>query len=104
MRSALRRIGEDGRVPLGKEYAGCEVLVEEIQRGVWKIKTGTFIPDDERWLHQPEVSATLDDAIAWAEAHPRRETDLDEIEEKPFSISRNRISDESSTRSANYST
>lgn len=50
--------------------------------GVWKIKTGTFIPDDERWLHQPDVRDTLDEAVAWAEAHPRRETDLDELEEK----------------------
>ena len=82
MRSALMKVGEDGRVPLGKEYAGCEVLVEEVQRGVWRIKTGIFIPDNERWLHQPEVRQTLDESISWAEAHPPRETDLDELEKE----------------------
>jgi hypothetical protein len=85
MRSAVLKVGEDGQVPLGKEYAGCEVLVEELQPGSWRIKTGMFVPDDERWLHQPEVRETLDEAIVWAETHPRQETDLDEIEEKPSS-------------------
>ena len=82
MRSAVLKVGEDGRVPLGREYAGREVLVEEVQPGSWTIKTGTFVPDDERWLHQPEVREALDEAIHWAETHPRQETDLDELEDK----------------------
>ena len=78
------KIGEDGRLALGKEYAGREVLVEELKPGVWKIEAGTFIPDGERWLHEPEVRATLDEAVTWARSHARKETDLDELERKLF--------------------
>jgi len=40
------------------------------------------IPDNERWLHEPEVKAKLDRALARAERTPFRETDLDELEER----------------------
>lgn len=82
MRSAVMKIGEDGQLALGKEYAGCEVLVEEPTPGVWKIRAGTFIPDNERWLHEPKARMAIDESIAWAENHPRRETDLNDLEEK----------------------
>jgi len=42
------------------------------------------IPENERWLHEPEVKAKLDRAIAWAEANPPSETDLDELEKRLF--------------------
>jgi hypothetical protein len=46
------------------------------------IKVGEFIPENERWLHEPEARAKLDRAIARAERRPPRETELDELEEK----------------------
>lgn len=82
MKSAIKRIGKSGQVSLGKEYAGHDVLVEEIETGVWLIKAGSFIPDNERWLHAPEDAAKLDRAIAWAERTAPQETDLDELEAK----------------------
>ena len=82
MRSVVMKVGEDGQLALGREFAGREVLVEESTPGVWKIRTGVFIPDNERWLHEPKARETLDEAITWAESHPRRETDLDDLEEK----------------------
>ena len=45
-------------------------------------KVGELIPETERWLHEPEVRAKLDRAIARAENRPLRETDLDELEER----------------------
>ncbi len=44
------------------------------------IKMAQVIPDNELWLHTPEVRAQLDRAIAWAETHTPVETDLDEME------------------------
>jgi len=41
-----------------------------------------LIPDNEKWLHTPEISAALRAAIAWAEKHPPQETDLDELEKR----------------------
>ena len=74
--SAVKTIGASGQIALGKEYAGRRVLVEEVEKGVWVVKLGDFIPDSERWLHRPEVTRSVDRAIAWAEKHPPRATNL----------------------------
>jgi hypothetical protein len=47
-----------------------------------KIDSESQIPENERWLHEPEVKAKLDRALAWAAANPPRETDLEELERK----------------------
>jgi hypothetical protein len=47
-----------------------------------EIEKPPFIPDNERWLHEPETKAKLDRALAWAAKNPPRETDLDELERK----------------------
>jgi hypothetical protein len=75
----VKTIGSSGQIALGKEYAGRHVLIDEVERGVWVVKLGDFIPDSERWLHQPRVKADLDEAIAWAERHPPRATDLKKL-------------------------
>lgn len=77
---AIKTIGASGQIALGKQYAGKHVLVDETEPGVWVLKIGSFIPDNERWLHEPEVSAKVDRAIRWSEEHPASETDLDELE------------------------
>jgi len=68
--SVIKTIGANGQISLGKEYAGKSVLVDEIEPGVWIVKVGQFIPDSERWLHEPPTQRKLDEAIAWAEATP----------------------------------
>lgn len=78
----VKTVGRSGQIALGKAYAGRQVLVEQRDPGVWLVKLGEFIPDDERWLHAPSVKADLDEAIAWAETHPAAETDLDELERR----------------------
>ena len=80
--AAIKTLGSSGQIAFGKQYAGRRVLVEELEPGVWMVKVGEFIPDDERWLHEPEVKEKLDRAIARAERDPFRETDLDELEER----------------------
>lgn len=77
--SIIKTIGANGQISLGKEYAGKSVLVDEIEPGVWVVKIGQFIPDSERWLHEPGAKVKLDEAIAWAEANPPADN-LAEIE------------------------
>lgn len=72
----IKTIGNSGQISLGKEYAGRTVMVEEVERGVWVIKTAQVIPDNELWLHTPEARARLDAALEWSHRHPRRESDL----------------------------
>ena len=78
----VKTVGRSGQIALGKAYAGRQVLVEQRDPGVWLVKLGAFIPDDERWLHAPDVKADLDEAIACAETHPAAEIDLDELEHR----------------------
>jgi hypothetical protein len=72
----VKTIGSSGQISLGKEYAGRHVLIDEIERGVWMVKLGDFVPESERWLHEPSVSRSLDRAIGWAEKNPPRKTNL----------------------------
>jgi hypothetical protein len=55
------------------------VVVDELEPGVWSIKTAQVIPDNERWLHTPEMKGRLDKAFAWMATHPPQESDLDEV-------------------------
>ena len=80
--AVVKTVGRSGQIALGKAYAGRQVLVEQLDPGVWLVKLGEFIPDNERWLHAPGVKAALDEAIAWAETHPVAETDLDALERR----------------------
>jgi hypothetical protein len=72
----IRKLGKQGQVTLGKAYADRHVLIDELEPGVWTVRV---VPDNELWLHEPEVKAKLDRALAWAAAHPPRETDLEEL-------------------------
>jgi hypothetical protein len=78
--AAIKTIGTSGQITLGKEYSGQTVLVDEIEPGVWMVKVGRFIPDNELWLHEPENKAKLDVAIVWAEANPSCSDNLADIE------------------------
>ena len=81
MRVEIKTIGASGQISLGKEYAGRIVTVDQVAEGVWTIKTAQVIPDNELWLHTPEVKASLDEALAWSASHERAETGLDAITE-----------------------
>jgi hypothetical protein len=77
IQSAVKVIGANGQISLGKQYAGRQVLVEEQGPGVWLVRTVSVIPDNERWLHLPQTAADLDRALAWAAAHPADDADAD---------------------------
>lgn len=66
----LKVVGASGQISLGKEHAGRTVLVEEREPGVWHIRTATVVPDNERWLLTPEAQELVQEAFAWAAAHP----------------------------------
>ena len=65
-----------------REVTGPLVLVEEVESGCWVVKLGRFVPDSERWLHSARIEKELDEAIAWADAHPAEGTDLALLERR----------------------
>ncbi len=68
--SAVKLVGANGQISLGKQFAGRQVLVEEQEPGVWLVRTATVIPDNERWLHSQLATDALREALDWAQAHP----------------------------------
>lgn len=79
-RPVLKTVGPNGQISLGKHLAGRQVQVEEYEDGSIRILPGVFVPDNERWLHEPETKARLEQAIVWAEKNPP--TDSSEMLEK----------------------
>lgn len=50
--AALKLVGSNGQISLGKQYAGRHVLVQESEPGVWIVRTANVIPDNQIRLHQ----------------------------------------------------
>ena len=80
--TAIKMISSKGQLDWGEEYSDRQVLVEEIEPGVWIVKLGRFIPDSERWLHHPKAESEIDEAISWAEHHPPQATNWDDLEQR----------------------
>ena len=75
---AVKVVGTNGQISLGKQYAGRQVLVEEYEPGVWLVRTATVIPDNERWLHAPQEATDLQTAMAWSVAHAASDADTED--------------------------
>lgn len=76
----IKTVGSSGQISLGKKFAGETIMLSEIDTGVWIIKVGRFIPDNEKWIHRPDVKAELNEAIAWTEKNPPGDTNFEELE------------------------
>lgn len=79
IQASVKVIGANGQISLGKQFAGRQVLVEEREPGVWLVRTATVIPDNERWLHQPRAASELQNALAWTQANPPADTDVEAV-------------------------
>jgi hypothetical protein len=63
----VKIIGANGQISLGKEFAGKMVLIDQITEDTWVVKAGEFIPQSEKWLHQPDNLLKIQKALDWAE-------------------------------------
>ena len=78
----IKIVGNNGQISLGKEFAGQNVLVESLEYGVWIVKIGQFVPNNETWIYEAENSKKLQKAIDWADSNIPNETNLNELEQK----------------------
>ncbi len=76
----LKTVGSSGQITLGKEYAGRQIVVDQLEPGVWLIKTGSFVPDNEQWLHSTKISMKLSKAIKWAEKNKPEDCEISTLE------------------------
>ncbi len=76
---SVKVIGSNGQVSLGKQFAGRQVLVEEREPGVWLIRTATVVPDNERWLQQPDAARDLKTALEWSQSNAPSDSLVDDV-------------------------
>lgn len=67
----IKQVGVNGQICLGKEYAGKQIQISKLDDGSLIIKTGKFIPDNEKWLHEGNNLERLERAIKSAESRER---------------------------------
>lgn len=78
----IKTVGSSGQISIGKKFAGQTVMLSELDTGVWLIKLGRFIPENEKWLHAPDVEKSLNKAVDWAENNPPADTDVHNLENR----------------------
>jgi hypothetical protein len=78
-KTSVKVVGSNGQISLGKEFAGRQVLVEEKEPGVWLVRTAYVVPENERWLHEPEARDDLHRALDWAASNPPKKSDPDAV-------------------------
>lgn len=75
-------VGSSGQISLGKQYAGQQVMIEEIEPGEWRIQTAITIPTSQAWVHHKAVQAQVAQGLKWAKSTPPKATDLTKLTEK----------------------
>jgi hypothetical protein len=78
----LTMVEASGQFPLGKTYAGQYFNVEPQEDGCILLKPIAGIPEEEAWLHTPEMRAQLERGEVWMKAHPPVATDLDALAQR----------------------
>jgi hypothetical protein len=74
IKTSVKVVGSNGQISLGKEFAGRQIVVEEQEAGVWKIRTASIVPDNELWLQQPQARESLGRALQYAQSNKPKET------------------------------
>ena len=63
---SVKVLGANGQIPLGKQFAGHQVLTGKQAADVWLIRTATVVPDNERRLYAPAAASGLSHALSCA--------------------------------------
>ena len=72
----IKRVGSSGQFTLGKEYAGKLMRVEKLEEGGFKLTPVVDVPESEAWIFEEPNFSRIKRALAWMDANPARETDL----------------------------
>ena len=75
----LAMVSTNGQLPLGQAYAGQYFDVESREDGSILLKPAIIIPEEEAWLHTPDMQLQLERGDAWRREHLPAETDLDAL-------------------------
>ena len=88
MVSQVKVVGKSGQISLGKEFAGQQMLVEEIEPGEWRVRAAVVVPRGQAWVHTEVMQTRLVKAIDRVKATGPKETDQARLKKKLNSCSR----------------
>jgi cell division FtsZ-interacting protein ZapD len=77
----LKLVGKSGQISLGKNLSGVGFVVEELPGGDLLLHRAKVVPDNEAWLHTPEMKAKLAAADAWMQVNLPQTTNVDFIDD-----------------------
>ena len=75
-------VGTSGQISIGKQYAGQQVIIEEIEPGEWRIQTAITIPKSQAWVHTQATQAELDRALDWTVKNPPKKSSVATLSKK----------------------
>lgn len=71
--STIKKVGMNGQISIGKEYAGQQVEIIKSPNGTLLITPGEFIPSSDLFLYKDNNEEKLMQALAESEKTPRKE-------------------------------
>jgi hypothetical protein len=78
----VKVVGKSGQISLGKEFAGQQVVIEEVEPGEWRIRAAVVVPRSQAWLHSEAMQARLAKAIDRVQTTAPADTDLTKLKKK----------------------
>jgi hypothetical protein len=89
----IKVVGKSGQISLGKRFAGKTLRVERRRDGTVLLTAVAMVPESQLWTLEAPHRAEIERGLAWAAAHPARETDIDGVlKRRPKRTARSRAS------------
>lgn len=79
MATQVKVVGKSGQISLGKEFAGQQMLVEEIEPGEWRIRAVVVVPRSQAWVHTEVLQTRLAKAIDRVQSTEPKDTNLSKL-------------------------
>lgn len=78
----LKQVGASGQLSMGKHLAGKYFQMEAQEGGVFMLRPMKVIPEEDAWLHTPEMKKNLEKARRWMAKTPPAATDMKKFNAK----------------------
>ena len=78
----VKVVGKSGQISLGKQFAGQQMLIEEVEPGEWRIRAAVVVPRGQVWLHTEAMQTRLAKSLDRVQTTAPKETDLAKLKKK----------------------
>jgi hypothetical protein len=71
----LMMVPQNGQISIGKNWAGRQIRVEEVNEHEIRISAGVFVPESQKTFFTPEAKEALEEFNVYEQQNPARATD-----------------------------